>query len=182
MKQAMLSCAILLGILTAAAQSEKKTIFGFKGGWNKSTVLGYELNGAKTGYIGFELYGAFFADTRLSEKWHLENELLFSYTDDYHFVEIPIHLKRKFYKKWFVLAGPKLDIIADNDNDPFEAPFYRFRNFGVSGELGVQYHFSKRFFAETRYARSFMSQIDNLALDIQDGKRHTFRLGLGVKF
>lgn len=182
MKQAMLSFVILLGTLNAAAQSEKKTIFGFKGGWNKSIVKGYELNGSKTGYIGFEWYGAFFADTRLSENWHLENELLVSYTEDYHFVEIPIHLKYRFEKKWFVLVGPKLDIIADDDNDPYEAPFYRFRNLGVSGEIGVQYHFLKRFFAETRYSRSFMKQIDELGLENYGGKTNTIRIGLGVKF
>lgn len=163
------------------AQSEKKTIFGFKGGYNKSIVDGNEPDGTATGYIGYELYGGFFSDTELNAKWNLENEILFSYTDTYHFIEIPVHLKYRIYKNWFILAGPKLDFIADNDNDDFESG-YRFKNFGVSAEFGVQYHFSKRFFAETRYSRSLTAQIDDLALDIYGGKRHTFRIGLGIKF
>jgi hypothetical protein len=181
MTKQLLFYFIILNSFTSNAQTENKTIFGFKGGYNKSIVDGKEPDGTETGYIGYELYGSFFADTELNKNWNLENEILFSYTDDYHFIEIPVHLKYRIKQKWFILAGPKLDFIADNDNDGFEAG-YRFKNFGVSGELGIQYHFSKRFFAETRYSRSFTAQIDDLALDIYGGKRHTFRIGLGVKF
>jgi len=181
MKLHLLFAFIILTICKTNAQNEKKTIFGFKGGYNKSIVDAKELNGTESGYIGYELYGGFFADTELNKNFNLENELLFSYTDDYHFIEIPIHLKYRIKRKWFIMLGPKLDFIADNDNDDFEAG-YRFKNFGVSGELGIQYHFSKRFFVETRYSRSFTSQIDDLALDFYGGKRHTFRIGLGIKF
>lgn len=181
MKKIIITCFIILNYINTNAQTENKTTFGFKGGYNNSIVDGKELNGTKTGYIGYELYGSFFADTELNKILNLENEILFSYTDDFHFIEIPVHLKYRIKQKWFILAGPKLDFIADNDNDSFEAN-YRFKNFGVSGELGLQYHFSKRFFAETRYSRSFTSQITNLGLDIYNGKRHTFRIGLGIKF
>jgi hypothetical protein len=157
------------------------TTFGFKGGYNRSIVKGYETIGAKTAYTGNELYGSFFADTELSDKLNFENELLVSWTDNYHFVEVPLHLKYKFTSKWSAFAGPKLDIIADNDNDPFESS-YKFRNFGVSGELGAQYTICSRLFVETRYSRSFISQITNLFLDINEGKRHTLRLGAGIKF
>ncbi len=181
MKKILILSFVVLNFLNLNAQITNKTTFGFKGGYNKSIVDGKEPDGTKTGYIGYELYGSFFADTELNNILNLENEILFSYTDDYHFIEIPVHLKYRIKQKWFVLAGPKLDFIADNDNDDFEAG-YRFKNFGVSGELGLQYHFSKRFFAETRYSRSFTSQIDDLVLDIYNGKRHTFRIGLGIKF
>lgn len=181
MKKIIVCSFILLNYLNLKAQTENKTIFGFKGGFNKSTVDGKEPDGTKTGYIGYELYGSFFADTELNKKWNLENEILFSYTDDYHFIEVPVHLKYRIKKKWAILLGPKLDFIVDNDNDDFESG-YRFKNFGVSGELGVQYSFTKRFFAETRYSRSFTSQIDDLVLDIYGGKRHTFRVGLGIRF
>ena len=181
MKKIVILSFVILNYLNISAQTTSQTSFGFKGGFNKSIVDGKEPDGTKTGYIGYELYGSFFADTELNKTLNLENEILFSYTDDYHFIEIPVHLKYRIKQKWFVLAGPKLDFIADNDNDDFEAG-YRFKNFGVSGELGLQYHFSKRFFAETRYSRSFTSQIDDLVLDIYNGKRHTFRIGLGIKF
>lgn len=181
MKLHLLFLVIILTIFNTNAQNEKKTIFGFKGGYNKSIVDAKELDGTESGYIGYELYGGFFADSELNKNFNLENELLFSYTDDYHFIEIPIHLKYRIKSKWFIMLGPKLDFIVDDDNDDFEAG-YKFKNLGVSGELGIQYHFSKRFFAETRYSRSFTSQIDDLVLDFYGGKRHTFRIGLGIKF
>ncbi|AOW19352.1 outer membrane beta-barrel protein [Urechidicola croceus] len=160
------------------SQTTKKTFFGFKGGLNFSNVVGQELDGTKTRYVGTELYGSLFADTELNDKWNLEYELLFSYTDDYHFIDIPIHLKYKI-KKWNILFGPKLDFLADNDN--LETG-YQFQNFGVSFEIGTQYSISKKIFAELRYSKSMTKQIDDLFLEIYDGKRNTLRLGLGIRF
>ena len=168
-------------INTADAQHKHPTTFGFKGGLNKSIVNGVDLTGAKTGYIGYELYASLFADTELCRKWKLENEILFSFTDDYHFIEIPVHVKYMLFEKFNILIGPKLDFIVDNDNDYFESG-YRFRNFGVSGEIGMQYEISKWLFAEFRFSKGLISQIDDLSLEIFDGKRNTLRLGLGVRF
>jgi hypothetical protein len=117
-------------------------------------VNGHEQDGTKTGYRGTELYGSFFSDIRLMKLISLENELLFSWTDDYHFIEFPIHLKYHFTTKWKAFAGPKLDFIADNDNEPFESR-YKFRNFGVSGELGLQYYFTGHFFTDTVFQKFY---------------------------
>ena len=174
---------LLLFIYTTSAQADKKIVttkFGFKGGLNHSIINGKDSMGAKTGYIGTELYGGFFSDSRLGQKWNFENELLFSWTDDYHLIEIPLHLKYNFTEKWAVFAGPKLDFIVDDDNDPWED--YQFRNFGVSADAGIQFNISNRFFAETRYSKSFTSQITSPSFDINDGKRNTFRIGAGIKF
>jgi hypothetical protein len=181
-----IACTIVLCLLSCigSSQTDKKTIvtrFGFKGGLNHSVINGKDSIGGKTGYIGTELYAGFFSDSRLSSKWNLENELLFSWTDDFHFVEIPIHLKYKFTNKWGAFAGPKMDIIVDNDNDPFES-YYSFRNFGVSADVGIQFNFLNRLFAEGRFSKSFTRQIANHFLDINGGKRNTFRIGAGVKF
>jgi outer membrane protein with beta-barrel domain len=173
---------LLFLFFTISAQPKTITTqFGFIGGLNHSVVNGKDSMGAKTGYIGTELYGGFFADSRLGSKWNLENELLFSWTDDYHFIEVPIHLKYKFSDKWAAFFGPKLDFIADDDNDPFESN-YNFRNFGVSADLGIQYNILKRLFAEGRFSKSFTQQITDHFLDINNGKRNTFRIGAGFRF
>ena len=175
---------LLASFFSGFGQSSKTihtTRFGLKGGLNHSIVNGVELTGAKTGYIGNELYGSFFSDARMTKKLNLENELLFSWTDDYHFIEIPVHVKYRFTDKWSAFVGPKLDFIADNDNDPNESRF-KFRNFGVSGELGVQYNIRNWCFAETRYSESFVKQITDQFLDINNGRRNTFRAGLGITF
>lgn len=156
---------------------EKKTALGFKGGLNQSHVNATELNGLKSGYSGTELYGGFFADTRISKRFHFGNELLFSFTDDYHFIEMPFHLKYNIVEKWNILAGPKLDYIVDEDD-----VWYDFKQSGLSGEVGSQFRINKLFFAEIRYARSFTRQIDSDFFEFYGGRRNTFRVGLGINF
>lgn len=157
------------------------TRFGFKGGYNRSDVVGRETDGDKTGYIGGELYGGFFAETVVSKRINIGTELLFSWTDDYHFIELPVHLKYTFAGKWNIFAGPKLDFLIDNDSDQAESN-YRFKNFGISADLGVQYNITRRFFAEIRHSRSFTAQVTDMVLDINNGKRNTWRIGLGIRF
>ena len=184
---------LMCSFFTLAAQNEpqvstttdhkysKRTVFGFKGGFNRSHVRGVEMDGDKTGYIGGELYGAFFCEKDLNTRLILEGELLFSWTNDYHFIEMPLHLKYLFSKKWAAFAGPKIDYLVDAENSP-PGPFYDLHKFGISGELGVQYNFSRRLFAETRYARGLTSHVRDYFLDINKGKRDVFRVGLGIRF
>lgn len=160
-------------------RNEPITRFGFKAGFNRSHVTGKDIYGNKTGYIGGELYAGFFAETRLNKKLRIGNEVLFSWTNDYHFVEIPIFLKYQIANNWLLFAGPKLEVLLDNDNNDNQ---YRFNNAGFAAESGVQLHFGKRFLAEIRHSRAFIRQIDDLVLDINGGKRNTTRIGLGVTF
>lgn len=164
--------------LTVTAQNEKRlTPFGLKAGLNRSVINGKELDGTATGFIGLELYVSFFIDNELNEKWRFENEILFSFTDDYHFIEIPLRLKYQIYKKVILTAAPKLDFVLNNDDE-----IYDFNNFGVSLEVGMQYELTKRIISEFRYSLGLLPQINDFALDIYDGRRNTIRLGLGYRF
>lgn len=164
--------------LTVTAQHDKKlTPFGLKAGLNRSVVNGKELDGTATGFIGLELYVSFFIDNELNKKWRFENEILFSFTDDYHFIEIPLRMKYQIHKKIILTAGPKLDFILNNDDE-----IYDFNNFGVSVEMGMQYELTKRIISEFRYSLGLLPQINDFVLDIYDGRRNTIRLGLGYRF
>jgi hypothetical protein len=163
---------------TVIAQHDKKlTPFGLKTGLNRSVINGKELDGTATGFVGVELYASFFVDNELNKKWRLENEILFSFTDDYHFIEIPIRLKYQVYKRTLLTVGPKLDFVLNNDDE-----IYDFNNFGVSIEMGMQYELTKRIISEFRYSVGLLPQVNDFALDIYDGKRNTLRLGLGYRF
>lgn len=162
------------------AQTERKTVFGIKGGLNHSRVHGFETNGKKTGYIGTELYGSLFASTRIDATTFFDTGLLFSYTNDYHFIEIPVHIKLMLAKKINLFLGPKLDIVADNLVQNNEG--YRFHTFGVSLETGTEFYFTKRLFADFRYSIGLTKQINDLFLDINNAKRNTLRLGAGFRF
>jgi hypothetical protein len=167
---------IFVGLL-AQAQSKRLTSFGFKGGVNRSVINGKEPNGTATGFIGVEMYAALFAETELKNNWRFENELLYSFTDDYHFLEIPIHIEYKVIKNTFIFAGPKVDLVVSNDDE-----IYDFNTLGVSIDLGAQYEFTKRILVEFRYSKGLFPQVNDYALDIYDGRRNTLRLGLGFKF
>jgi hypothetical protein len=167
--------------ITASTKDHKQTIFtrfGFKGGFNRSHMVGREPDGDKTGYIGGELYGGFFAETVVSSRINVETELLFSWTDDYHFIELPIHLELTFGRKWSIFMGPKLDYLVDN---AFESE-YRFKKFGISADMGVQYNITRIFFAEIRHSHGFTEQVTDTFLEIYNGKRNTSRIGLGICF
>ncbi len=151
---------------------KSKTIHGFKAGLNQS----YLNTSSDNGYSGLELYGGFFAETSLSRKISFQYELMYSYTDDISFLEIPLLLKYHLNDRWSFMAGPKLDVIA---NKSIEGAIYE--PLSVSISLGVQYDISKRFFVEGRYGFGLSKQL------ITDSNSNTFsrstlRLGVGYRF
>ena len=177
MKKLLLSSVIFITFFTAIHSQEQnqftknQTTFGFKGGLNQSYISANNT----PGYQGLEFYGGFFSETRLSEKWSFQNELLFSFTDDYHFIEVPLFLKYNFNEKLSLFVGPKLDFLVDEVSDG-----EKFDPLGLSLEIGVQYNFAKRFFVEGRYGYSFTNQVD--FGEFYSGARRTLRFGVGYKF
>jgi len=163
--------------LLVYSQHKHLTSFGFKGGLNRSIINGHEPNGTKTGYVGVELYAGFFAETEINDRWRFENEMLYSFTDECHFIEVPLHVKYVLFRRMMVFFGPKIDLIVNKDNE-----IYEFNNFGVSVEPGLQYNITAQILAEIRYSIGLMKQINDFALDIYDGKRNTIRIGLGFRF
>jgi hypothetical protein len=169
-------CVSLHGI----AQGVKETNFGVKLGYNNSNISGKDSNGEATGYFGNELYLGLFVDKQLTNKTSLQLELIYSFTEDYNFLEIPLNIKYKVYRKLYLFAGPKFDFILDND---ISEANYEYRNFGVSADLGVQYLIAMDFFAEVRYSIGFEEQLKrDIQLDINNATRNTFRIGIGYRF
>ena len=160
-----------------AAQINFKTNLGFKAGLNNSDIVGKEKDGTPTGFTGTEFYAGFFADTKLAKNTSLENELLFSMTNDYFFVELPLHVKHHVFKELFVFYGTKLDFATTD-----RRPEYKIEPLGISGEIGIQYLLTNKLFLEARYSRGFTEQINDNVLEILNARRNTLRLGIGVKF
>ena len=162
-----------------AAQKEKKTTFGIKAGYNHTVINGYETNGDKTGFIGSTIYGGFFAEKHLGPTTFLKSELLFAWVNDWHFIEIPVHIRQMLNSKVSLFIGPKLDFTANkldktkNDKSGF---------IGLSFEAGAQYNFTKRIFAEGRYSLGLSSQFKDESFDINEGKRNNLRFGVGFRF
>jgi len=165
--------------MSTHAQQDKKTYYGIKGGLNHTSINGVETDGNRTGFIGTTLYGAFFADTRISTTTFLGTEILVSWVNDWHFVEIPVHLRQILGKRFSALIGPKFDLSANridkstNDRSDW---------LGVSTELGIRFDFSQLIFAESRYSIGVSKQFKDPFFDINDGRRNNLRFGVGFRF
>jgi hypothetical protein len=150
--------------------------FGFKAGVNFSDVTGTDfITQEDSGYAGTAPYGGFFVDTKITEKWSIQNELTFSFTDVYTYIEIPVLLKRRFTDKWSAFAGPNLIYVFDYA-DSFD------KNFGIGLDFGLQYDLPKDFFIEARYGVGFTEHFNENFLGIENAKRNVLRVGLGIKF
>ncbi|WP_053992437.1 outer membrane beta-barrel protein [Mangrovimonas sp. TPBH4] len=180
MKQFIFLFSLFLGLTQFTFSQEKSqdyqlhtTTFGFKAGLNQSFIVPghYSIDG----YQGLELYGGFFSETRLTERWSFQNELVFSYTDEYLFLEIPLVMKYHITDKFSAFGGAKIDLILND-----ELTKEHLRRMGVSLEIGVQYDFSRKFFAEARFGYGLVDQI--YIEDFYGGYRNTLRVGVGYKF
>lgn len=162
------------------SQEKSRIHYGIKGGLNNTHIRGVEATGAKTGYIGTEVYGSFFLEAGAHKNTYFGTELLFSYTESYHFFEIPLHIKQVLTRRLVGFAGPKFDLYADKlvENDPYA----RVRTCGISAEGGLQYRFFRNIFAELRYSIGISKQINDFIFDINDGRRNTLRVGIGIRF
>ena len=162
-----------------SAQTAKKTRFGIKGGLNHTVINGYETNGNKTGFVGTTIYGALFSESHLGPTTFLVNELLFSWVNDWHFIEVPFFIKQMLSSRLSAFLGPKLDLAADkfDNSDETKSKFL-----GVSIETGVQFNFTKRVFIEGRYSFGLSKQFKDESFDINEGNRNTLRFGAGFRF
>ena len=163
-----------------ASQNIRYTNFGIKVGVNRTEIIGFESNDSKTGFVGIQVFGGLSMQTKIGKKLFLENEFLFSYTDDYHFIEIPLELKYIIFEKFYLKLGPKLDFIVDNEQE--NSSYYYFKTFGISLYSGLEYDIFKNIFIELNFSKGFTEQVNDKILDINNGKRNVLRLAIGYKF
>ncbi len=161
------------------AQAENKTRFGLKGGLNHTVINGIETDGDKTGFIGSSIYGAFFTDFRIGATTFFNTELLFSWTNDWHFIEIPLHLQQMINPRLGMFIGPKFGFSANKIDKQKED---KSGVLGLSVETGAQYNFSRRLFAEGRYSIGLSRQFRDELFDINEGRRNNLRFGIGFRF
>jgi hypothetical protein len=177
-KTITLFTAFLFSSCMLWAQQDKPVILGIKAGINRTDLSGRDSANKPTGFVGTEVYGGFIADIKLKKQWRLETGLGFSYTESVHYVEIPFFLKLMAKRNMHFMAGPRIDIIAD----PNEPEFYNFKRVGLAMEAGAIFNITPKLFAEIRYARGITKQTEILFLDINDARRNSLRIGLGIRF
>lgn len=180
MKKSLIVIILLAEFPNLHAQTEiNKVTFSIKGGVNHTVINGYETNGAKTGFVGSTIYGAFIIEKRISESNFFNTGFLFSWVNDWHFIEIPFHYRQKLNNEISIFAGPKLDLAADKFDKTKESTS---KFLGISAEIGGQYNFSVHVFAETEYSIGISKGFNDTFFDINSGRRDNFHIGLGYYF
>ena len=180
MKKSVIIVIVLLAAWNLKAQTEtNKLTFGIKGGYNHTVIKGYETNGSKTGFIGGSVYGALVLEKGIAANKFLNTALLYSWVNDWNFIEIPFHYRQKLNKEISVFAGPKLDLAADKFDKTKESTS---KFLGISAEIGGQYNFSAHLFAESEYSFGVSRSFNDQFFDINNGRRDNFRIGVGYCF
>jgi len=144
---------------TLSVEKEKKSTLRFIGGFNTNRII---------------------INTKLSDKWSFQNELIFTKIEENRFVEIPLLLNYNITNRWRIFLGPKLDYSLKNK--------YGFANdtaptFGVSAEFGSRYDFKNNFFGEIKFDHSFTKNMNTSALGFKNvAKGEVVKLRLGRSF
>ena len=107
MKKTIILFGLLFSVIGYSQEDTSKTTFGIKAGLNFtnsydfSKIRGFEVISAST-----TAFGGFYANFPLTEKLSIQPELLLSYSEDYIFVDVPLHLNYKL-GKMDLIFGPK---------------------------------------------------------------------------
>ncbi|WP_294268916.1 outer membrane beta-barrel protein [uncultured Chryseobacterium sp.] len=165
-------------LLPILAYSQKYPLkYGITAGWNYSNINAVDEKGEPSGYLsnGGELYGGLILEKQISQKSYIQSGALVSYTYVITFIEIPLFYKYNFHKKFSIMGGPKLDYLPD---EQYNHSIYFKRRFGVSVNLGLDYHIFKKFNIEGYYSKQLVKQFDDNILTFYDAKRDVYRIGI----
>lgn len=169
-----MSSIILLSYGFSHSQEMPVYQFGFKTGLNIFDMYGDDEKGEPTGVIGNTMYISFYGERRLSGRYFLSSEALYSWAESAHFIEIPLFLKWRAFHRFFIMGGPKMDVLVyAYTKDPNPIKF--------SIEIGAMYYPTKRLFLESRYSYGFSNHLGEQDF-MEIWRRNTFRLGLGLQF
>lgn len=174
MKKGLLLIAFLVAGFTANAQK-----FGVKGGLNfsKVKVNTSGISEFAEGRTGFYVGGL--VDFKLSEKFHLQPEILFSSEGsenlDFTFINVPVMAKYYIVKGLNIQVGPQFGFIADSDAD---TDSLKTLNLGVGA--GVGFELPGGLFADARYNHGFSNLVkDGIATEFYE---RAFQIGIGYRF
>ncbi|MGV7107296.1 porin family protein [Flavobacterium sp. U410] len=168
MKKFLLTVAALATFGLSQAQDAS---FGVKAGFTslsgKAEVSGF--GSVSESDSGFYIGG--FADLTVSDKFHVQPELLYIAVSDANQVQIPIHAKYMVIEGLGVKAGPSFSFLTDVPDG--------MKSFNYGLDLGAEYNFAENFVVDAKYSIGLadLSDIDGL-----EYKLSGFFVGVGYKF
>lgn len=169
MKKVILSIAAVLVFGFANAQQTK---FGLKAGVDFANAHG-KMDGISYHQAETGFYAGGFADITVSEKFHVQSELLYVSVKDLDQIQVPVLAKIPVVEDLSLLAGPNFGFLL-NAADGFKT-----FNFGL--DLGLSFELNEEFSLDGKYNFGLSNLIEGGNSDFSTKLSGAF-LGLSYKF
>ncbi|NQY05610.1 MAG: PorT family protein [Flavobacteriaceae bacterium] len=171
MKKFQLFIAVaLFGMTFAVAQDVSfAATAGYVSGHQKVESAGFEASGSESGVFVGGL-----ADIAVSDKFHVQPELVFSAISDFNSLTMPIMAKFYVADSFNLQAGPTLNYVLEESGDETT-------NFGILVGGGAGYDFGDKWFAQARYNFQINDYYTGDASDTSN-KINMLTIGVGYKF
>lgn len=185
----MLRNLVLVFVLLFTTLGHAQVNFGLKAGLNVSNAEYNVTNASPEGRVGF--YAGTFVDFELSEKFHVQPELLYSSEGikdgSLDFLHLPVTVKWYFFEGISFHAGPQIGMVIDA-----EGGTAGLNDYSLSGVGGLGYEApGGGFMITARFTHGITSIIDpdfafdsGMGYNISGIKAWTraLQFGLGYKF
>ncbi|RXJ51383.1 outer membrane beta-barrel protein [Gelidibacter gilvus] len=174
MKKLMLMAAFaVFGLSNVTAQSQFGVMAGYTNISAKVSAQGSSVSGDESGFF---VGGV--ADFGISEKFHIQPEVLYAKANEASFLYIPILAKFMVSDAFGILAGPQGNLSLEEKTNGVNS-------FGIDLTFGANYKITQNFFLEARYGFEVTNRIANSA-EFEGsgikGKVNTLQVGLGYMF
>lgn len=170
MKKIFLFAAVVVfGWSSINAQSSFGVMAGYTNITAKAKMSGVSVSQSESGFF---IGGV--ADFTVSNKFHVQPEVLYANASETNFLYIPILAKYMVSEEFGILAGPQANIILEDTMDGFNS-------FGIDLTFGGNYKVTKNFFLEARYGFELTNRISEGGSDLK-GSYNTLHVGVGYMF
>jgi opacity protein-like surface antigen len=167
-KLVFLTAIAVFGLATMNAQSK----FGIMAGYTNITQkLSLDNDSTSDSESGFYVGGV--ADFQISEKFHIQPEILYANASETNFLYIPLLAKFMVSEQFGILVGPQANLILEDVIDGFNT-------LGIDLTFGANYKISENFLLEARYGLEVTNRIKDGG-DLK-GRFNTLHVGLGYMF
>lgn len=169
MKKITLSIIAILAFGYVSAQENK---FGLKAGADFASLHGkFDGNSYSESETGF--YAGVFADIGISDKFHVQPELLYVSVNDLNQIQVPILAKFSLVEDLSLLAGPNFGFLLDAGEGS------KTLNFGL--DLGLSFDLNENFSLDGKYNFGLSNLVEGGNSDFST-RLSGFFFGLGYKF
>lgn len=170
MKKLMLMAAVaVFGLSNVNAQSQFGVMAGYTNISEKASYDGISASQAESGF-----FVGVVGDFTVSEKFHIQPEVLYANVSESNFLYIPILAKYMVSEEFGILVGPQANLILEDMPNGVNS-------LGVDLTFGGNYKITQNFFAEARYGFELTNRVSDSSLDVK-GRFNTLHVGVGYMF